>query len=509
MKKILLLATIALAGLFISCEKENNGGGGNRIEPGWYIMGDASPFEEAIKGGRLGETALDKGKNDPTLAELDKTTDILSSFVYLEKGKTFYISDGDGNKYGVDEFKNIYQGASITDPQGLGEDNGAGKAVIGRVGTLTKGGKALSVSNTSVYLVTYNPELSEVNIFESAWGLIGIDGWDNEDPLAAPTITDGVITWVKEGVEILKNTGYKFRYGGGWGLPLQITKDVYVTNYSDITTQKKGEENVLSETPSEAKPGGDNIFCAESGIYTITLTYTMATAKYAVTAKKTGESTAPVYPEKLYMIGGSIGGWDWAANGVELISTLNPGVFWTITPLKVTDVKPEELGIKFAPGKEWKGDFGIQGQVDNAKGTYARGTDNVKPEADGLYMVVVDMAANDGDGQISIVDPAIYLVGDTVGAWPADALVDANKFTIDHAAGTATSPITTAEGQPRICIVPPVETTLGADWWKAEFGFDADNNIVYRGTGGDPTTPTVAAGKSIVLNFTTGKAEIK
>jgi len=51
-------------------------------------------------------------------------------------------------------------------------------------------------------------------------------------------------------------------------------------------------------------------------------------------------------------------------------------------------------------------------------------------------------------------------------------------------------------------------TTMNCDWCQAEFNI-INGDIVYRADGGDQDAPDVVAGKSITLNFSTMKGEIK
>lgn len=88
-------------------------------------------------------------------------------------------------------------------------------------------------------------------------------------------------------------------------------------------------------------------------------------------------------------------------------------------------VKTEGTGaFKFAPGREWKGDFGKTGSATN--GVFAKGSDNVDvPAAAGFYLVVVNLK----DETIEVVPAAVYGIGDCFGGYdPAKA---ENKFNSD------------------------------------------------------------------------------
>lgn len=213
---------------------------------------------------------------------------------------------------------------------------------------------------------------------------------------------------------------------------------------------------------------------------------------FTATQTKTGDGPPLAeYPEKLYMIGDAVGGWDWATIDLPMVPVhSHPELFWKIVRMEGTG------GFKFAPGREWKGDFGVKGTATN--GVYGKGTDNVSaPTAPGNYLVVVNLK----DETIEVIDAAVYLIGDCVGGY--DAAKPENKFT----SGTDVT-ITKAlsAGDLRIHVASP---TLKCDWWQAEL-MVLNGKIEFRGTGNDQARVNVAAGShTITLNFKDGTGSVQ
>jgi hypothetical protein len=217
--------------------------------------------------------------------------------------------------------------------------------------------------------------------------------------------------------------------------------------------------------------------------------------KYKVTVDL-GKMTYKVesaFPSALFMIGDGVGGWDWATLDLPMIPVnSHPNLFWKIVWMQASG------GFKFAPQKEWKDDFGSTGSATG--GIYSKGGDNVPvPGVAGYYMVVVDLTAN----KISIADPKVYLMGNTIGSW--DTGNAAGLFTVDNANSLVKITKTLAADELRIYAWHPWFT----DWWQSEF-IVLSGKIAFRGTGGDQARVTVTAGAHTVnLNFKTGDGTIQ
>ncbi|MFA5327398.1 MAG: SusF/SusE family outer membrane protein [Prolixibacteraceae bacterium] len=225
------------------------------------------------------------------------------------------------------------------------------------------------------------------------------------------------------------------------------------------------------------------------------ITTPTADGKYKVTVNLSDMTykVETAFPSALFMIGDGVGGWGWSDVDLPLIPVnSHPNLFWKIVWMN------ESGAFKFAPQKEWKDDFGKTG--DATDGIYDKGGDNIPvPGVAGYYMVVVDLAAN----KISIADPKVYLIGNTIGSW--DTGNSAGLFTVDNANSVVTITKTLAAEELRMYAWHPWFT----DWWQSEF-IILDNKIAFRGTGGDQARVPVTAGShTINLNFKTGDGSIE
>lgn len=368
---------------------------------------------------------------------------------------------------------------------------------------VAKDGAAFSVAADGLYVVVYDTQTAEIAFdqIETA-GIIGgatPEGWGADTKMTGTVSATGG-SWNVEGVTLDKNQ-MKIRFNCRWAIDRRLDIAVDFANdngYSFFTNFGNTVENLL--------PGneGPNMEIPERGIYTVGLTWD-PTAGFVASLTKTGEAEAlPEYPAELYMVGATIGGWDWAANGIQLNPVhSNAHLFWSIVWM---DADAADAGIKFAPQAEWAGDFGIDGTATN--GVYAKGSSNVPaPATSGYYMVVVNL---DVAGEtIEVNAPLVYGIGDAFGAW--DAATEAYKFTIDNTGGLITSIPFAADGNLRMhttaSTFTPVGTGPAVEWWQAEFAV-IGGKIEYRATGGDQTAVPVTAGQKVSLKFSDGTGTI-
>ncbi|PKD44354.1 SusF/SusE family outer membrane protein [Rhodohalobacter barkolensis] len=210
------------------------------------------------------------------------------------------------------------------------------------------------------------------------------------------------------------------------------------------------------------------------------------------------ESLAPSYPEELYMIGASVGSWDWAAVDLPMIPVFDkPYLFWKIVWI---ESGVNDAGYKFAPEQGWGEDFGWDGN-DPVEGVHGIGTNNMPdPGESGYYMVVVNLETD----EVAVVEPQVYLIGDTVDSW--DSNVPENLFTVDNANEVLTITKDFLAGDLRMYAW--YDGGWFTDWWQSEFIF-FDGNIEFRGTGGDQDRVAIPAGEATIeLNFRDGTAAI-
>jgi hypothetical protein len=115
-------------------------------------------------------------------------------------------------------------------------------------------------------------------------------------------------------------------------------------------------------------------------------------------------------------------------------------------------------------------------------------------EADGLYLIIVDLNAD----AVSVAPAAIYGIGDAFGSWDEGAY----PFTV-NADGTATI---TANANGNLRMYVPADGA--GNWWHSEFNI-YDGKIVYRAGGNDQEAVAVTAGQIITLDFNNEAGSIK
>ena len=207
----------------------------------------------------------------------------------------------------------------------------------------------------------------------------------------------------------------------------------------------------------------------------------------AGTGEIKGEGEAPTLPETMYIIGDAVGGWDWEANGQDMIPVNGKaGQFWAIRYLEAGK------GFKFCPVKEWSGDFTGLGEDTG----YTVDGGNCFVAENGVYMIYVDT----DNKKLCVEKAQVYGIGECFGGWDAkmaDALFSEKDGKLVGK--------TAAAGEIRIYAESSIATS---DWWSREFVF-FDGKIAYRGNGGDQERVKVEAGKTVTLDFNAGTAVVE
>ena len=261
---------------------------------------------------------------------------------------------------------------------------------------------------------------------------------------------------------------FKIRYRHAWDGAIGAAE----TNATD------GVDQVYELTVGEPAPAvadGKYNFHVAPGTYTVTYDSTNGTV-----------SVDNAFPSTVYFIG-QYNNWDWntctelvPVNGVA-------GQFWTVRYLEAGSE------FKFNTAKAWNGDE--TASVGEAIGFTTPGNGVV--ENAGLYMIFVDYTQS----KTTVAPASIYGMGGCfAGGWDAGT-----PFTVNED-GTA-SISTTAEAELRMYAAAPEGYSI--DWWRMEFIFFEDGVIAYRGNGGDQDRYTVAAGKTITLDFNAGTGSVE
>ena len=389
-----------------------------------------------------------------------------------DHSKTVLPGDGEGHYEGFLAVGGEYGFKITAQPSWDGDQWGWDKKeVTGNVwGLATSDNDNICGSNGATTELTYSKvvvDLTQLTCTVTPITSIGIIGsfpdnnWSTDAyPLTYDADKD---EWKAEGVEILKNCEWKFRMNQDWGINLG-------------PVEKGSDLSVLVQD-------GGNVAGLEPGVYTVVLS--ISKQPYTATLTKTGDVDAPTLPETMYIIGTAVGGWDWAANAVDMIQVNGKaGGFWAIRYIKAGD------GFKFCAVKEWNGDFTGLG---NDSG-YTVSDGNCFVAADGLYIIGIDAA-----GDKVVVEPAhVYGIGDCFGGWDngVELTVNAN--------GTVSSGALAA-GELRLYTTC---SAFSVDWWQMEF-VPINGVIEYRGNGGDQTRVPVSTGQGVTLDFNAGTGVIQ
>jgi hypothetical protein len=488
---------VAILTVLVSCKKDDDDDPIPPIlvEDGFYITGAGTALTELDSKGMMKATR-NEVLNDETT---DNRPELLELYIAIKGGTDgFNIVEVAGvtkNTYGPDaDFAVVTEANRVTDDP---------KVDFWR-GSYTETATKFTVPEDGLYHVVIDTEVGIVVIAPVEWGVIGgatPSGWSNSTPLPLTGAFDlNSMTFEAAEVTLLENQ-YKFRYSDGWKIVLDSEYD-----NGTISTDKGILVNTnLGGTLTTLIPGGGNIDNATYGIYKVSMTWTLGTGNTAaVTYVREGEPL-PEYPEALYMIGsaldtadsdvnGTPDGWQFELTEAPLVPVNgHPELFWKIVWLY------EGQAFKLAPGLEWVGEFGKDG--DPTDGVFAKGSEDVPvPDAGtGYYTVVVDW-----DNETIEVNPTkIYGIGDAFGGY--DAAVPANLFTVDNENGVITFTDVPVAGNLRMHVSA---ATLAADWWQAEFNI-IEGVIEYRGTGGDQTPVPVTVGQDVTLDFKEGTGTIE
>ena len=489
---LLTLTMIALVSI-TSCNDDEPDPDPILVEDGLYIRGAGTALTELSADG-----LLKKARNEVLNAETtDPRETLYEMYIPIQAGSEGFnivnVVGGEESVWGPgsDFAKVAEEDVDVEEPQ-----NGLWK------GSYMETEDPFTVPEDGFYHVVVETELGIVAMARVNWGLIGgatPGGWSEDTELTESAFDLNTMSYTADEVTMLEND-FKFRYSGGWKIFLDST--AALPGYPEksgvrINTNFGGSVDNLV-------PGGDNIANAEYAVYDFDLTWTLEDGYSATqTFVREGEPL-PEYPEELYMIGASIGGWTWADDGIQMIPVhSNPHVFWKIVYI---ESGVADAGVKFAPEMDWGQDFGVNAGAGETDGVWEKGSDNLPDVAEsGYYMVVVNLL----DETIEVNDPKVYGIGDAFGTW--DAAQAANLFTVDNTAKTLTSPVFAADGNLRMHVTASTLTNVdgdAVDWWQAEFNV-IDGNIEYRGTGGDQAAVPVTQGQTVTLDFTTETGTIE
>ena len=444
------------------------------VEDGFYVVGEASAIASLeAEGAEVAIMANGTNENASNAAR----EGMYEKYIALEGGKPFQLVLKEGAT------ETVY-GAELADVKLEGNEQPNITVQRGKMVENT----TMQVKENGLYHIVLDLNLDGsledklILVAPVEWGVRGgMNGWGftagTRSEFNKTTMT---YTWTDQ--ELSAGGKFKFAYGGGWKIELNALADA---------TDANDERYIKANTNlgENALPGGADIAVEGAGTYTITLTYNLAQGAIANSYKYEVKMTAAsALPSEMYMIGDAIGGWDWAGDYIVSMTPVHSaeGAFWTIKPLEAG--KP----FKFCPVKDWNGDFTGLGEDSG----YVVADGNCSVEADGIYMIYVDVK-----NKKLVVEPAaVYGIGDCFGGW--DAKMEAAKFAVE---GQSLKVTVLADGNLRMYAESSAATT---DWWTREFNV-FDGKIEFRGKGDDQAAVAVTAGQVVTLNFADNTATIQ
>ncbi|MGB0849939.1 MAG: hypothetical protein ACPGTP_01725 [Bacteroidia bacterium] len=258
-------------------------------------------------------------------------------------------------------------------------------------GAIEESATVFTVPADGLYQVVFDTKTGRGSVTPVNWGIIGQatpTGWSGDTELDAPAFDMSSMTWESTGVAMSKGE-WKFRFSGGWKIEIDSTEDLGNGNKGvKVNTNFGGAVDALVA-------GGANMNTDESGIYTVSMTWT-AGEGHTASITRTGDLPARDYSAvSVGLIGDGVkdGNWDgekfasvptkagdvytWTYNGVELASA---GGFKVRTEGTWDDIN---LGY----------DAGVIGGPDAADIQESGG--NMQAKADGTYDIefVIDAKA--------------------------------------------------------------------------------------------------------------------
>ena len=485
MKKIFyFLSALALMAGFVACEEKEEGGidFSEIVLDGFYVYGDATGSDKVVSA-----NAMAAGYNEAVEGK-PLRPGMYEKYIWLEADKEFALienSAGNMTFYGAN-LAEVNYGYDENDPNCKNFDDNPNMII--QQGKLIIGGDApkMKVKEEGLYHIVLDNNTqgdladgAQIIVQKANWG---VRGGMNRWGYTAGEMTkneDGSITYTWADQNLAANGEFKFASCHGWKINL------------DVDGKVKAEVG-LGLLEGKLHHTGANIVAGEKpGLYKITLTYKAKAGaladSFSYTVELTQESTTPT---TMYIIGNEFGNWIWSdASVVEMTPVhSHEGCFWAIRYMTTA------TEFKFCAMKEWNGDF--TGLTNN---TGFVTPNNNQVEADGLYMIYVDLL-----GSSVVVEPAkIYGMGPVFAASGDDWTGGAAAFTI---ADNLASITVDNAGSLRQYAAAPTGVT-GVDWWQMEFNI-YDGKIVYRAGGGDQEAVAVNAGQTVTLDFNAGTGSI-
>jgi len=272
-KKLFNLSWLIIAALltFTACDDDDDNGDDIIVLDGIYIMGDATALDNYDTDGRFAVTRNEVNQED--------RSSLYEKYIAISATGTFKIMHVAGavkKQYGP--------GTDFALVATADRDNDEPKDEDFWRGSYTESTTEFSVPEDGLYHVVIDTELGKIVVARVVWGVIGAatpDGWGGSTALTESAFNNETMTYTITDME-LRGGDWKFRYSNGWKIILDTIVDLGGGDKGvKVNTNFGGAVNDLV-------PGGDNIVNAAPGVYTITMTWTLA-GGHVATATKTAD----------------------------------------------------------------------------------------------------------------------------------------------------------------------------------------------------------------------------
>ncbi len=332
-----LMGLLAFVGVvFVSCDDDDDDTPDPiLVEDGLYVTGAATALPDLDFKGLMKVTRNEVGQEDrATLKEI---------FIAVKAG-----SEGFNLVEVAGQNTTIYgpgaDFAMVTEDLRIGDE----PQIDFWRGTYTESETPFTVPSDGLYQIVLDTEVGIVAVIPVAyWGLIGAatpGGWSGDTEIPSTGFDLNSITYEASGISMTK-ADYKFRHSGGWKVVID-GEDVRVnTNFGTSV--------------AELVPGGDNIANEESGVYTVSMVWTLGEG-WVGTMTRTGDLEVTDYTTtELGLVGGSLRVDGAPHNWDETLYLQAPVVenettyIWTFENVEVA--VDENGGFKIREGQTWDG----------------------------------------------------------------------------------------------------------------------------------------------------------
>jgi hypothetical protein len=269
--KLSWLVIAALAFTFTSCDDDDDGGKDLIIEDGIYVKGLGTALTDYDAKGLMSVT-----RNEVTQEDRSSLYEL---YVAVEAGSGGFnivmVTGGVPTVYGPGaDFATVAEAdRDVEEPQ-----------VDFARGSYAETATPFTVAADGLYHVVIDTELMKVAVIPVEWGIIGGAtplGWGGDTELTQGAFDLETMTFSITDME-LRGGDWKFRYSGGWKVILDAEYDL-----GEGKTGVKVNTN-LGGSISDLAAGGDNIVNDAPGVYTISLTWALASG-YAAEVTKTDD----------------------------------------------------------------------------------------------------------------------------------------------------------------------------------------------------------------------------